>query len=76
MKVDRRFGPYIYGIVQSGITTAVATAIATERQTGLTSQFANEWASAWALAWLAMVPVVICVSPLIQRVVATFIDDR
>jgi Protein of unknown function (DUF2798) len=60
-RLPRQFAPFVYGIIQAAITTAVATAIATHHF--------EEWLFAWALAFLTMLPVVVFVSPFIQRCV-------
>lgn len=67
--LPRRYSPFVYGVIQAAITTGVATAIATHQGTGLSSGFFASWCTSWALAWLTMLPIVIGVSPLIQRTV-------
>ena len=64
-----RYAPLVYGIIQSAITTGVASAIAVSQLTGFGVRFPMEWLSAWSLAFLVMLPVVVFVSPLIQRCV-------
>ena len=64
-RLPQQLAPLIYGIIQAAITTGVATAIATLQLTGFKLRFAVEW----PLAFLTMLPVVIFVSPLIQRCV-------
>lgn len=73
--IPRRFAPLLYGIIQAAITSAVATTIATVQSdlTGLGA--ARYWLGCWSLSWLAMLPVVVLVSPLIQRAVV-FATDR
>lgn len=69
IRIPRQFAPLTYGVIQSGITAAVATAIATS-QAGPQGQAALRlWFTSWSLSWLAMLPVVILVSPIIQRLV-------
>ena len=70
----RRFAPLLYGIIQAAITSAVATTIATFQSslTGLGA--ARYWLGCWSLSWLAMLPVVVLVSPLIQRAVISVTD--
>ena len=67
-RLPRQFAPFVYGIIQAAITTAVATAIATH-VTDFSMRFVEEWSLAWALAFLTMLPVVVFVSPFIQRCV-------
>jgi len=66
-RLPQRWAPLIYGVIQAAITTGVATAIATLQLTDFKLRFVEEWLFAWGLAFLTMLPVVIFVSPLIQR---------
>lgn len=77
MRIERRFAPFIYGIIQAAMTTAVATAIATYGAMGLGGGFIASFLASWLFAWLTMVPIVIAISPLIQRaVLALTVPDR
>jgi hypothetical protein len=72
--IPRRFAPLVYGVIQAAITSAVATSIATYQvnATGLAAIW--YWLSCWSLSWLAMLPVVILVSPSIQRAVLSLTE--
>lgn len=74
MKIPRRFSGYCYGIIQSGITTSVAAAVATHRAAGFNSDAILLWLHNWLQAWLLMLPVVVGISPLIQRLVDRFVS--
>ncbi len=76
MELPRWLAPYIYGVFQAGVTTALATAIAVHRHLGLGLAFAEEWALSWLISWLAMLPIVIGVSPLIQRCVHALVQPE
>jgi len=67
--LPQRYAPFVYGIIQAGVTTAIASAVATLQLTGGVQFFAR-WAYSWSLSWLTMLPVVIGIAPLIQRAVA------
>ena len=67
--ISRRFAPYIYGVIQAGITTAVASGIATFSALGFIALSVPAWLVAWMIAWATMLPVVILIAPLIQRAV-------
>ena len=69
-KIDLKHAPLIYGVVQSGLTTAIAAAIATVRFSASLPAFLADWSFAWLTAWGIMLPVVIFASPLIQKLVA------
>lgn len=68
-KFPHHYGPFIFGVIQAAVTTGIATAIATPLISGLDWDFVGRWCSAWGLAWLTMLPVVICLAPLIRRAV-------
>jgi hypothetical protein len=71
VRLPPRYAPFVYGVVQAAITTAVATAVATHQAIGFGVQFLQRWALTWCFAWLAMLPIVIVFSPLIQRAVTS-----
>ena len=68
-RLNARHAVFLYGAIQSAITTAAATAIATYQAFGLGWQFIGSWSTAWLLAWLAMLPLVILIAPAIRWVV-------
>ena len=67
--IPRRFAPLTYGIIQAAITAAVATTIATLQAPMMGSAALWYWLKCWGTSWVAMLPVVILVSPLIRRAV-------
>jgi hypothetical protein len=69
VKLPRRYAPFVYGVIQAAVTTAIATAIATHQMTDFNLMFVQRWIVSWLLAWVSMLPVVIVVSPIIQRAV-------
>jgi hypothetical protein len=73
-KLSRSYAPFVYGVIQSGITTALSTAIATFGALGWSVAGIGPWLAAWALAWLMMLPLVIAISPLIQRAVNAVVE--
>jgi hypothetical protein len=67
--LPQKYAPLVYGVIQAAITTAVATAVATHQMTLFNVRFLEEWLFSWGLAFLTMLPVVVFVSPFIQRCV-------
>lgn len=68
-RIPARFGHYLFGIIQSGLTTGLSTAIASDPfgpQTG----FLRHWLQSWGVSWLVMLPVVILAAPAIRAFVA------
>ena len=68
-RIPQKYAPFVFGVIQAAITTAVATAIATHQLTEFGLLFLEQWAFAWLVAWLTMLPVVILLAPLLQRMV-------
>lgn len=64
--ISRRYSHYVYGVIQSGLTSTVAAAVASASfyKEGL---FLSYWLRASLLAWLIMLPVVIFAAPAIRR---------
>ncbi|HZC54546.1 MAG TPA: DUF2798 domain-containing protein [Xanthobacteraceae bacterium] len=65
LRIPRRYSHFVYGIIQSGLTTGAATAIASAPF--FNTAFLSHWLESWLLAWLAMLPVVLFAAPFIQK---------
>lgn len=63
--IPRRYSHFVFGVIQSGLTSAIAAAVA---GLPLTSghQFAH-WLQSWLISWLLMLPIVIFAAPAIRR---------
>lgn len=64
--IPRRYAHFVFGIIQSGLTSAIAAAIASYPfvQAG---GFTMHWLGAWLASWTLMLPVVIFAAPAIRR---------
>lgn len=65
--IPRRYSHFVFGIIQSGLTSLVAAGIASlpaERA----MVFVAHWMVSWLIAWAAMVPVVLLAAPAIRAV--------
>ncbi len=62
----RRCAHFVFGILQSGVTSAIASGIASApfKDEG---RFLSYWIQAWLIAWLLMLPVVVFAAPHIRR---------
>lgn len=66
LRIPRRFGHFVFGVIQSGLTCAIAAAIASfPFLAGGT--FITHWLQSWFVAWIMMLPVVIFAAPAIRR---------
>jgi len=68
LRIPRRYGHFVFGVIQSGLTTAIATAIASLPFLD-DATFLLHWLGAWVVAWAAMTPVVLLAAPVIRRLV-------
>lgn len=73
-RLPATWAPLLYGVIQSAITTAIATGIAVYRMAPDAMSFFTGWGVNWLVSWIAMLPVVILVSPLLRRAVARLTD--
>jgi hypothetical protein len=73
--ISRRHSHFVFGIIQSGLTSAIASGIASFPF--LSSEaFLYRWLGSWMLAWVAMLPIVIFAAPFIRRLTAALtVDD-
>lgn len=63
--IPRRYAHFIFGVIQSGLTSCIAAGIASHPF--LTSGgFFGHWLRSWLIAWGMMLPVVILAAPLIR----------
>jgi hypothetical protein len=63
--IPRRFGYFVYGVIQSGLTCAIAAAIASYPfMAGGT--FVEHWLRSWLFAWVMMLPIVVFAAPAIR----------
>jgi hypothetical protein len=63
--VPRRYGHFVFGVIQSGLTCAIAAAIASNPfiSDGI---FVAHWLRSWLFAWILMLPVVVLAAPAIR----------
>jgi hypothetical protein len=64
--IPRRYAHFVFGVIQSGLTSAVAAGIASLSLLS-SGAFLENWLSSWLLSWILMLPVVLFAAPLIRR---------
>jgi len=64
--IPRRYSHFVFGVIQSGLTSAIAAAIASLpfRASG---SFSMHWLQSWLVSWLLMLPIVIFAAPAIRH---------
>ncbi|MBN8982184.1 MAG: DUF2798 domain-containing protein [Rhizobiales bacterium] len=64
--IPRRYSHFVFGVIQSGLTSAVAAAVASAPFFGEGS-FLSHWIRSAIVAWIVMLPVVLFAAPAIRR---------
>jgi hypothetical protein len=64
--IPRRYAHFMFGVIQSGLTSAIAAAIASANLLS-DGTFFRHWLQSWLVAWLLMLPVVVLAAPLIRK---------
>jgi hypothetical protein len=63
--IPRRYSHFVFGIIQSGLTSLIAAGIASLPADGV-MLFIRHWMVSWLIAWAAMLPVVLLAAPAIR----------
>jgi len=63
--IPRRYGHFVYGVIQSGLTCAIAAAIASYSFTAA-GTFVAHWLRSWLFAWVMMLPIVVLAAPAVR----------
>lgn len=66
--IPRRYGHFLFAVIQSGMTSAIAAAIASAPFLD-DSTFLVHWLGSWLVAWTVMAPIVLLAAPFIRRLV-------
>jgi Protein of unknown function (DUF2798) len=74
-KLPRRYAHFLFGIVQSALTSAVASAIASAHLLA-EGTFVTHWLRSALLAWLVMLPVVLFAAPFIRKLTLYLTADE
>lgn len=72
--IPRRYAHFIFGVIQSGMTSAIAAGIASIPffAQGI---FLRNWLQSWLISWAMMLPVVIFAAPAIQKLALALTRD-
>jgi hypothetical protein len=65
-RIPRRHAHFVFGVIQSGLTSAIAAGIASVPFFSEGS-FVGHWLRSWLISWLLMLPVVVFAAPAIRR---------
>lgn len=64
LRIPRRHGHFVFGVIQSGLTCLVAAGIASYPDSDTASFIAH-----WLISWLTMLPLVLLAAPAIRALV-------
>jgi hypothetical protein len=75
LNIPRRYGHFVFGLIQSGFTCAIAAAIASASliHDGF---FLSHWFKSWLIAWATMIPFVLLATPFIRRAVDVLTTEK
>ena len=63
--IPRRYSHFVFGVIQSGLTSLIAAAIASYPLLHA-GRFLQNWITAWLIAWAMMIPAVLFAAPAIR----------
>jgi len=63
--IPRRFAHFVFGTIQSGLTSLIAAGIASLPFLA-DGSFLLHWLRSWVIAWFVMLPVVLFAAPFIR----------
>jgi Protein of unknown function (DUF2798) len=63
--IPRRYSHFVFGLIQSGLTSLIAAAVASYPLLH-SGHFLGNWLTAWLLSWAMMVPAVLFAAPAIR----------
>ena len=72
--IPRRYSHFVFGVIQSGLTSFVAAGIAS-LQSIAGDHFLWNWLVSWLISWLAMSPVVLLAAPAIRSLSVALTRD-
>ena len=67
--IPRRYEPFVFALVLSGLMSLIVSAISTARTLGLVDGFVTQWLANWLSSWLVAYPSVLVVSPIARKLV-------
>jgi hypothetical protein len=73
-RIPRKYGHFVFGVIQSAVTSAIAAGFASIPFFG-TFAFIKNWLGYWLIAWITTVPIVILIAPTIERLVLALTAD-
>ena len=73
-RIPRKYEHLLFGIIQSGLTSAISTGVASIPVFG-TFAVARNWLGSWLIVWIATIPIVLLAAPAIRWLVLSLTAD-
>jgi len=73
--IPRRYSHFVFGVIQSGLTSLIAAGIASYSAV-VTGHFLWNWMMSWLVSWVAMAPVVLLAAPAIRSLALALTRDE
>ncbi len=73
--IPRRYSHFVFGVLQSGLTSAIAAAIASFPFIKSGGFFQN-WIVSWLISWVIMLPVVLAAAPALRALSVRLTRDE
>ena len=74
LRIPRRYSHFVFGVIQSGLTSLIAAGIASFPSLAR-GNFLQNWMVSWLIAWVAMLPVVLLAAPAIRSLALAVTRD-
>lgn len=65
--IPRRYSHFVFGVIQSGLTSLMAAGIASFSLLG-SGTFVSNWLVSWLVSWAMMMPIVLLAAPAIRSI--------
>ncbi|MBX9709801.1 MAG: DUF2798 domain-containing protein [Xanthobacteraceae bacterium] len=74
-RIPSRYAHFVFGVIQSGLTSAIAAGIAS--LTFLSAgTFFTHWIGSWFISWIVMLPIVVLAAPVIRKITMYLTADE
>ena len=72
--IPRRYTHFVFGVIQSGLTSLIAAGIASFPSLA-SGKFLQNWLLSFVIAWVTMLPVVLLAAPAIRSLAVALTRD-
>lgn len=73
-KLPKRYFALVFPFIISVFMTCIVSAVSVVRANGFNAEFFHLWPSAWAFSWMVGFPVLLCVLPIVRKIVSLIVE--